>query len=115
VGGVCVGGVTLGVISFSGLAVGALAFGGFALGILAVGGAAIAWYAAMGGLAIAHDYAWGGVAKAQHVLAPTVDGAFPFASIPHPPFRATDALILAVLVVAILAFVLTMRQRSREE
>ncbi len=114
VGGVCIGGVGLGVISFAGLSVGALAFGGLSLGAYAVGGAAIAWQVAIGGLAISHAYALGGVAKAPHVVTPQPGGPFPLSSIPHAPFHTGDAVTLVVLLIAVLIFTLTLRQRSRE-
>ncbi|HET6463692.1 MAG TPA: hypothetical protein VFH33_07815 [Candidatus Krumholzibacteria bacterium] len=114
VGGICIGGVGLGLISFAGMSVGALAFGGMALGYYAVGGAAFAWQVAIGGLAVSHAYALGGVGKAPHVITPQPGGPFPLSSIPHAPFRTGDAIIFVVLLMAVLIFSLTMRQRSRE-
>jgi hypothetical protein len=113
-GGVCIGGVAVGAFSIGGLAVGLGAMGGLGIGIVALGGAAIAWYAAMGGLAVSHGYAIGGVAHAPHVIARESNGRVPFSAIPHPPFRASDAIILVVVVAAILIFALSLRERSRE-
>ena len=114
IGGISIGGVGLGLISFAGLSIGALAFGGLSLGYYAVGGAAFAWQVAIGGLAVSHAYALGGTAHAPHVVTPQPGGPFPMSSIPHAPFRTSDAFILAVLLFAVFVFTLTMRQRSRE-
>jgi hypothetical protein len=113
-GGVCIGGVCLGAITFGGLSMGLLAFGGLSLGLYAVGGAAFAWQVAIGGLAVSHAYALGGAARAPHVMTPGPGGPFPLSSIPHAPFRATDALIFVVLLMAVLVFTRTIRRRSRE-
>jgi hypothetical protein len=113
-GGICVGGLALGVFSVAGLSIGVIAIGGAAIGVAAMGGAAVAWYAAMGGLAVAHSYAIGGVAHAQHVMAPQSSGPFPFSSIPHPPFRASDAIILFMLVGALAVFARSIRERRKE-
>jgi hypothetical protein len=102
VGGVSLGGVAVGVLPIGGLALGVLALGGLAFGIVAVGGAAVAWHAAIGGLAVASHYAAGGVAIAPEVIAQTAARVPSFASIPHAPFRWTDAVWLALIVWALL-------------
>jgi hypothetical protein len=114
IGGICIGGVGVGAVTFAGFSVGLLAFGGLAAGLYAVGGAAFAWQVAIGGLAVSHAYALGGAATAPHVVTPGPEGPFPLSSIPHAPFRATDALIFLVLLFAVLVFARTIRQRSRE-
>ncbi|HKW13616.1 MAG TPA: hypothetical protein VJS69_03935 [Candidatus Krumholzibacteria bacterium] len=114
IGGVCIGGVGLGAVTFAGCSIGLLAFGGLAAGLYAVGGAAFAWQVAIGGLAVSHAYALGGAARAPHVIKPGADSPFPLSSIPHAPFRATDAFIFIVLLFAVLVFTRTIRQRSRE-
>lgn len=113
-GGVSLGGVSVGVLSFGGLALGLCALGGLALGWIAVGGGAIAWYAAIGGFALAHDYAAGGVAHAQKLLA-HVPGSVPFSSIPQPPFRVLDALLLLAIVPAAVAIVRAIRRRREPD
>lgn len=117
-GGVCLGGVSLGggalgLLSIGGLALGGLAVGGLGVGVVAIGGAAVAWYAAIGGLAVAQEYAMGGVAIARHVIgaAPPVGSRGP---IPHPPFRAPDAVLLAVIVVALVAVARAVQAHRRE-
>jgi hypothetical protein len=102
VGGVSFGGIAVGVLPIGGLALGVLALGGVALGIVAVGGAAVAWHAAIGGLAVASHYAAGGVAIAPEVIAQTAARVPSFSSIPHTPFRWTDAVWLALIVWALL-------------
>jgi len=66
VGLVALGGAGLGFVSIAGLAVGAYAAGGAAIGYVACGGAALAWHLAEGGMAVAHDYALGGAVQARH-------------------------------------------------
>ena len=73
----------------------------------------MAWYAAVGGLAVAQEYAVGGVALARNVIgaAPTFGSRGP---IPHPPFRAPDAVLLAVLVAILVAIARSVQARRRE-
>jgi hypothetical protein len=76
--------------------------GGLALGLASLGGAAVGWFAAIGGLAIARDYAVGGVAVARQAVDGFAPGSRPAMPIPHPPFRAADAVVLVALVLALL-------------
>jgi hypothetical protein len=111
-GGVSLGGAALGLVSIGGLALGGLAIGGLGVGVVAIGGAAVAWYAAVGGFAVAQEYAMGGVAFARNVIGspPTFGSRGP---IPHPPFRAPDAVLLAVIVAGLVAVARAV-QRRRE-
>jgi hypothetical protein len=114
VGGIALGGLTLGLFPLGGLAVGLVAFGGFSVGVVAIGGLALGWYAAIGGLAVAHDYAVGGVAVAQNVLHPLQPGIMSLSSIPHPPFRWSDAVVFSLIVVGLVLLVLTIQAKRRE-
>jgi hypothetical protein len=118
-GGIAVGGITLaggalGLISIGGVALGLCAVGGLSVGVLALGGAAFAWYAAIGGLAVAHDYAIGGLALARNVIHPQASGPTSYPSIPHPPFRWSDALVLIGLIAALVVAFLALRARRKE-
>ena len=111
VGGVSLGGAAFGLLPIGGLALGLVALGGCAVGMVAVGGAAIGWYAAAGGLAVAQEYAIGGAAHARHVISPTSTGSLPFSSIPLPPFRWSDALILIAMLMVLLRVATLIRDR----
>jgi len=113
-GGVSLGGAALGLLPIGGVALGLLAIGGLGLGIVAAGGVAVAWYAAIGGLAVAHDYAIGGVALAQSVIIPSPSDSLPLSSIPHAPFRWSDALLLIAIVGALLVVARSIQARRKE-
>ncbi|HTO45131.1 MAG TPA: hypothetical protein VML56_13725 [Burkholderiales bacterium] len=118
-GGIAIGGITLaggalGLISIGGVALGLCAAGGLSVGVIALGGAAFGWYAAIGGLAVAHDYAIGGLALARKVIDPNVPGPTSLPSIPHPPFRWSDALVLMGLIAALVVAFLALRGRRKE-
>lgn len=115
VGGVSVGGLAIGALPIGGLALGALALGGVAVGVIALGGAAFAWHAAVGGLAVAAHYAAGGVAIAREIIVPQSTGIPAFSSIPHAPFRWTDAVWFALIAWGLLrlAWVVQARRRNR--
>ena len=107
------GGASLGLLAMGGLALGMVALGGLGVGVVAVGGGAIAWYAAIGGLAIARDYAIGGLAMARNVIGPSVPGRWPLSSIPHPPFRWSDAGILIMILTGLLVVAVSVQQRRK--
>ena len=113
-GAISLGGAALGLLPVGGVALGVFAIGGLGLGVVAVGGAALAWYAAIGGLAIAHDYAIGGLALAHTVIGASSSKSVPLSSIPHAPFRWTDALLLIVLLAALLIVVRAVQSRRKE-
>jgi hypothetical protein len=114
IGGISLGGASLGLLAMGGLALGMVALGGLGVGVVAVGGGAIAWYAAIGGLAIARDYAIGGLAMARNVIGPSVPGRWPLSSIPHPPFRWSDAGILIMILTGLLVVAVSVQQRRKE-
>jgi hypothetical protein len=119
VGAISLGGAALGLLPMGGFALGLFAVGGLglgvvAVGVVAVGGAALAWYAAIGGLAVAHDYAIGGLALAPTVIGASSYPSTPLSSIPHAPFRWSDALLLLILIIAALLVVARVVQARRK-
>jgi hypothetical protein len=114
IGGISLGGAALGLLAMGGASLGVLALGGLEVGVVALGGGALAWYVAIGGLAIARDYALGGLALARHTIAPSAPGRWPFSSIPHPPFRWSDAAMLLMILTALLIVAVSIQQRRKE-
>jgi hypothetical protein len=110
-GSISLGGFAFGLLPLGGLALGLIAVGGVGVGVIACGGAAFATYLAIGGAALARDYAIGGLAWARTVLGATSSGRPPFAAIPHPPVRASDALLLAVFVVLLITIARSVEAR----
>jgi len=109
-GSVSLGGFAFGLVPLGGLALGLLALGGVAVGVVACGGAAVAVHLAVGGVAIARDYAIGGLAIARNVVGSN-GGHPPFSAIPHPAFRASDALLLAAFVALLLSIARSVHER----
>jgi hypothetical protein len=112
-GSVSLGGFAFGLVPIGGVALGLLALGGVGVGVVACGGAAVAVHLAVGGVAIARDYAIGGLALARTIVGPGPSGHPPLSAIPHPAFRASDALLLAAFVVLLVSIARSVYERRR--